>query len=123
LGYLVSHRGIKANPTKVKAIMDMQSPQLAKDIQRLTGRLASLNRFISRSTERSLPFLKTLRAAKNFVSSPEQTASFDSLKTYLSEMVTLTRPKPTSALLLYVAASHSAASATLVQEKAKDEKL
>jgi hypothetical protein len=51
LGYLVSHRGIEANPTKVKAIMDMQPPQSAKDIQRLTGRLVALNIFISRSTE------------------------------------------------------------------------
>jgi hypothetical protein len=46
LGYLVSHRGIKANPNKIQAIMDMAPPQSTKDIQRLTGRLATLNRFI-----------------------------------------------------------------------------
>jgi hypothetical protein len=61
LGYLVSQRGIKANPTKIQAIMDMSPPQSTKDVQRLTGRLAALNRFISKSAERSLPFLKTLR--------------------------------------------------------------
>jgi hypothetical protein len=43
LGYLVSHRGIEANPTKIQAIMDMAPPQSTKDIQRLTGRLAALN--------------------------------------------------------------------------------
>jgi hypothetical protein len=66
LGYLVSHRVIEANPSKIQAIMDMAPPQSTKDIQRLTGRLAALNRFISRSAERSLRFLKTLRGAKDF---------------------------------------------------------
>jgi hypothetical protein len=47
--------------------MDMASPQSTKDIKRLIGRLAALHRFISRSAERSLPFLKTLRGAKDFV--------------------------------------------------------
>ena len=71
LGYLVSHRGIEANPTKIQAIVDMSPPQSARDVQRLTGRLAALNRFISRSAERSLPFLKTLRGAKDFAWGPE----------------------------------------------------
>jgi queuine/archaeosine tRNA-ribosyltransferase len=67
LGYLVSHRGIEANPTKIQAIINMAPPQSTKDVQRLTGRLAALNRFISKSVERSLPFLKTLRGAKDIV--------------------------------------------------------
>jgi hypothetical protein len=71
LGYLVSHRGIEANPTKIQAIMGMAPPRSIKDIQRLTGRLAALNRFISKSTERSLPFLKTLCGTKDFVWGPE----------------------------------------------------
>jgi hypothetical protein len=49
LGYLVSHRGIEANPTKIQAIINMTPPQSARDVQRLTGRLAALNRFISKS--------------------------------------------------------------------------
>jgi hypothetical protein len=51
LGYLVSHREIEANPRKIQAIMDMAPPQSTKYIQRLTSRLAALNRFISRSAE------------------------------------------------------------------------
>jgi hypothetical protein len=51
LGYLVSHHGIDANPTKIQAIINMTPPQSARDVQRLTGRLAALNRFISRSAE------------------------------------------------------------------------
>jgi hypothetical protein len=80
LGYLVSHHGIEANPTKIQAIINMTPPQSARDVQRLTGRLAALNRFISKSIERSLPFLKTLRGAKDFAWGPEQAAAFASLK-------------------------------------------
>jgi hypothetical protein len=71
LGYLVSHRGIEANPTKIQAIINMAPPQSTRDVQRLTGRLAALNRFTSKSAERSLPFLKTLRGAKDFAWGPE----------------------------------------------------
>jgi hypothetical protein len=117
LGYLVSHRGIEANPTKIQAIINMTPPQSARDVQRLTSRLAALNRFISRSAERSLPFLKTLRGAKDFAWGPEQAAAFDSLKQYLSELAVLTSPDSSLPLLLYVAASPHAVSAALVQEQ------
>jgi hypothetical protein len=114
LDYLVSHRGIKANPNKIQAIMDMAPPQSTKDIQRLTGRLAALNRFISKSAEQSLPFLKTLRDAKDFVWGPEQGAAFESLKEYLSDLATLASPYLALPLLLYITASHIAVSAALV---------
>jgi hypothetical protein len=100
----------------------MAPPQSTKDIQRLTGRLAKLNRFISRSTERSLPFLKTLHGAKRLHLGPEQAATFESLKQYLSDLTTLTSPDLALPLLLYIAASPSTVSVALVQEKAKDGK-
>ena len=56
LGFMVSHRGIEANPDKMKAILEMQPPKTTKEIQRLTGRVAALNRFVSRSTDKCLPF-------------------------------------------------------------------
>jgi ribonuclease HI len=120
LGYLVLHRGIEANPTKIQAIINMTPPQSARDIQRLTGRLAALNRFISKSVERSLPFLKTLRGAKDFAWGPEQVAAFASLKQHLLELATLTSPNPSLPLLLYIAASPHAVSATLVQEQDRE---
>jgi hypothetical protein len=46
LGNVVSHDGIRPNPTKVKAVLDMQPPKNVKDIQKLTGCMAALNRFI-----------------------------------------------------------------------------
>jgi ribonuclease HI len=120
LGYLVSHHGIEANPTKIQAIINMTPPQSARDVQRLTGRLAALNRFISKSAERSLPFLKTLCGAKDFAWGPEQAAAFASLKQHLSELATLTSPDPSLPLLLYVAASPQAVSAALVQEQDRE---
>jgi hypothetical protein len=120
LGYLVSHQGIEANPTKIQAIINMTPPQSTRDVQRLTDRLAVLNRFISKSTERSLPFLKTLRGAKYFAWGPEQAAGFKSLKQHLSDLATLASPDPSLPLLLYIAASPCAVSAVLIQEQDKE---
>jgi hypothetical protein len=53
LGFLVLHQGIKANQEKIKAIEKMQPLALIKDVQKLTGYLAVLNRFISRLIEDS----------------------------------------------------------------------
>jgi hypothetical protein len=119
-GYLVSHRGIEANLTKIQAIINMTPPQSARDVQRLTGRLVALNRFISKSTERSLPFLKTLHGAKDFAWGPEQAAAFESLKQHLSDLATLSIPDPSLPLLLYIAASPCAVSAALVQEQNRE---
>ncbi|GJR22170.1 hypothetical protein Tco_0970697 [Tanacetum coccineum] len=61
LGYTVTSDGIRANPKKIKAIADMQSPKTLKEMQSLSGKLAALNRFLARSAERSLPFFETLK--------------------------------------------------------------
>jgi hypothetical protein len=120
LGYLVSHRGIEANPTKIQAIINMTPPRSTRDVQRLTGSLAALNIFISKSAEQSLPFLKTLHGAKDFAWGPEQAASFASLKQHLSELAILTSPDSSLPLLLYVAASPHAVSTALVQEQHRE---
>jgi ribonuclease HI len=80
-------------------------------------RRAALNRFISKSAERSLPFLKTLRGAKDFAWGPEQATSFESLKQHLSDLATLASPDPLLPLLLYIAASPCAVSVALIQEQ------
>lgn len=58
LGCLVSVKGIEANPDKIKAITNMRPPTSKREVQKLTRRLAALNRFISTSVERGLPFFK-----------------------------------------------------------------
>ena len=60
LGFMVSQRGIEANLEKVRAILDMASPKTVKEVQKLTGRIAALNMFVSIATDKCLPFFKTL---------------------------------------------------------------
>jgi ribonuclease HI len=120
---LVSTKGIEANPDKIRALVEMQDPVSVKDVQKLTGRVAALNRFIPRAAERSLPFFQVLRSAKNFQWSETQKQAFQELKDYLSNMTKLCPPEPRSSLLLYVSASNSAVSVVLVQEKEEEGKL
>jgi hypothetical protein len=114
LGCLVSTKGIEANPSKIEAILRMEPPSTKKGAQRLVGRLASLNIFISRSAERNFPFFEMLKSAKVFQWGPVQQKAFEELKQYLIDLTTLTPPMPGAPLLLYVVASHSAVSAALV---------
>jgi ribonuclease HI len=117
LGCMVYKRGIQANPQKIEALRIMQPPSIRKEVQRLTGRIASLNRFISKAAERSLPFLKVLRANSAFQWGPEQQQAFDDLKKYLEEAAVMTKPSPKAELLLYIAATDTAVSAVLVEER------
>ena len=61
LGFMVSQRGIEANPDKIQAILNMERPRNVKEVQSLTGRVAALNRFVSKATNKCLPFFKVLK--------------------------------------------------------------
>ena len=63
LGFFVSHRGLEANPDKIKAIEQIQAPKTVKDVRRLTGYVAAFSRLISKSAGRALPFFKILKKA------------------------------------------------------------
>jgi hypothetical protein len=123
LGCIISTKGIKANFDKIKALIEIQDPVSVKDVQKLMGRVATLNRFIPRAAERSLPFFQVLRSSKNFQWSEAQKQAFQELKDYLSNMTKLCPPEPKSPLLLYLSASNSTVSAVLVQEKEEEGKL
>jgi hypothetical protein len=122
LGCLVSTKGIEANPDKIKALIEMQDLVSVKDVQKLIGRVAALNRFILRVAERSLSFFRVLRSSKNFQWPETQKQAFQELKDYFSNMTKLCPPEPRSPLLLYVSASNSAVSAVIVQEKEEEGK-
>jgi hypothetical protein len=70
LGFIISQCGIKANPEKISAITSMKAPTCIKDVQKLTGCMAALNRFISKLGERGLPFFKLLKHQEKFVWTP-----------------------------------------------------
>ena len=67
LGFLVSSRGIEANPEKIKAIENMKSPTRLKEVQKLTGCMATLSRFVTRMGERGQPFFALLKKQDKFV--------------------------------------------------------
>ena len=63
LGFMVSQRGIEANPEKLRAILEMSSPKMIKEVQSLIGRVAALNKFVSKAINKCIPFFKTLKRA------------------------------------------------------------
>ena len=63
LGFIVSQQGIEANPDKVKVIIKVKSPKTMKEVQSLTGKVAALNKFVSRATDKCMPFFKVLNKA------------------------------------------------------------
>uniref|UniRef100_A0A2N9GJY4 Uncharacterized protein n=1 Tax=Fagus sylvatica TaxID=28930 RepID=A0A2N9GJY4_FAGSY len=82
LGFMVSQRGIEANPDKINAVLEMTPPRTVKEVQSLTGRVVALNRFVSRATDKCLPFFKTLRKAFTWTDKCQK--SFEELKQYLT---------------------------------------
>ncbi|CAA0811885.1 Unknown protein, partial [Striga hermonthica] len=117
LGYMVSQRGIEANPAKIKAIQDLTPPISVKGVQALTGRLAALNRFISKSTDRCKPFFEAIKKGKHFEWTEECQKALDSIKETLVSPPTLQKPKPEEMLFLYLGVSDSAISAVLIREE------
>ena len=63
MGFIVSQQGIEANLDKIKVIMKTKSSEKVKEVQSLTRKVAALNRFVSRVTEKCLPFFKVLKKA------------------------------------------------------------
>ena len=61
LGFIVSQRGIEVNPEKVQAIMELEPPRTVKEMQSLNGKIAALNRFVSKATDKCLLFFRILR--------------------------------------------------------------
>ena len=79
LGFLISHRGIEANPDKIKEIEVMQPPHRLKDMQRLAGCMASLGRFIFKFGERALPFFKIMKKTGMFKWTPKANKTIEEL--------------------------------------------
>ena len=115
LGFMVSQRGIEVNSEKVLAIMELKPPRTVKEVQSLNGKIAALNRFVSKATDKCLPFFHTMR--KSFEWTDECQEAFKDLKKYLSSPPLLSTSKPREELYLYIAVSQAAVSATLVREE------
>ncbi|XP_024004820.1 uncharacterized protein LOC112081977 [Eutrema salsugineum] len=122
LGYIVTRRGIEANPKEIAAILELPSPTTKREVQRLTGRIAALNRFISRSTDKCLPFYQLLRGNKHLEWNEKCEEAFAELKKYLSTPPVLSKPETGETLYLYIAISEFAVSSVLVREDRGEQK-
>ena len=113
LGFMVHQREIEANPDKIKAVLDMKSPTSTRELQRLNGRIAALNRFVSKSADKCMSFFKILRKA--FQWGPEAEEAFQKLKAYLTIPPLLSHATPSEVLYLYLSVSPLAASSILIK--------
>ncbi|XP_034201917.1 uncharacterized protein LOC117616643 [Prunus dulcis] len=122
LGFMISQRGIEANPEKIKAIIDMERPKTTKAIQSLTGRVAALTRFISKATDKCVPFFKALKGGKRDITwAAECDNAFQALKNYMSKAPLLSKPLPGEILYLYLSVSGTAVSSVLIRKPEKAE--
>ncbi|XP_020413816.1 uncharacterized protein LOC109947629 [Prunus persica] len=122
LDFMISQRGIEANPEKIKAIIDMERPKTTKDIQSLTGRVAALTRFISKATDKCVPFFKALKGGKqNIIWTAECDKAFQDLKDYMGKAPLLSKPLPGEILSLYLSVSSTAVSSILIRKPEKAE--
>ena len=115
LGFMVSQRGIEVNPEKVRAILELEPPRTVKAVQSLNGKVAALNRLVSKATDKCFPFFRVLR--KSFEWMDECQKAFDDLKKYLSSPSLLSPSMPGEELYLYIAVSQAAVSAALVRDE------
>jgi hypothetical protein len=98
----------------------MRAPTCIKDVQKLTGCMAALNRFISKLGERGLPFFKLLKHQAKFVWTPEADQALAQLKDFLSKPPVLTAPRKKEQLLLYLTATTHVVSSAIVVKWQED---
>ena len=117
LGYLVSTRGIEANPDQIEAVKRLRPPSNPKEVQVLTGMLAALNRFISKFADRCRPFYQLLKKWKRFHWDKGCDEAFQELKEYLAKASMLTTLEPGEDLFMYLSVTDHAVSAVLLRDQ------
>ncbi|GKB76805.1 reverse transcriptase domain-containing protein [Tanacetum coccineum] len=120
LGYKVNTKGIKVCPDKVDAVLSLPSSKCLKDVQKLNGKLASLNRFLAKPAEKSLPFFKTLKKCtkkSDFHWTEEAESAFKQMKQLIAKLPTHTALEEKEELIVYLVAAKDAVSTVLMTEK------
>jgi dsDNA-binding SOS-regulon protein len=120
LGFIVSHHDIEVNPEKIKAILEISQPNDLKDVQRLTGCMAAVSRFISRLGEKALPLYKLMKKLDKFVWTDEADATLKVLKRVLSTAPVLAAPEDQEPMLLYMAATNRVVSIVIMVERKEE---
>ncbi|RVX22916.1 Transposon Ty3-I Gag-Pol polyprotein [Vitis vinifera] len=113
LGFMVSQRGIEVSPDQVKAVMETPPPRNKKELQRLTGKLVALGRFIARFTDELRPFFLAIRKAGTQGWTDNCQNALERIKHCLMHPPILSSPIPKEKLYMYLAVSEWAISAVL----------
>ncbi|XP_074271002.1 uncharacterized protein LOC141594921 [Silene latifolia] len=116
LGFIVRHRGIEIDQSKIKAIKDMHEPSTLKDLRSLQGRLAYIHRFISNLARRCHPFSHLMKKGAPFEWDESCRKAFDDIKKYLSNPPVLGAPIPGKSIILYISAQEHSMGALCAQE-------
>jgi hypothetical protein len=103
--FMLTNKGIEANPDKCRTFIDMRSPTSVKEVQQLTGRIAALSRFLSCAGEKAFHFFSTLRKSERFIWNTQCEEAFHKLKTFLASPSILTHPEKGNTLYLYLTVS------------------
>jgi hypothetical protein len=119
LGFLVGNRGIEASAKQIRAITKMAPPCSVKDVQKLTGSMAALNRFISRLGKKGLPFFKLLKKTGKLSGYRKPRRLLKALN--VPHLITqLTPPKKNEDMMLYISATSTMVSAAIVVEREEE---
>jgi hypothetical protein len=116
LGFIIRHRGIKVDQSKIDAIQRMPKPKNLRELQSLQGHLAYIRRFISNLAGRCQPFSRLMKKDTNFEWDEACKNAFESIKKYLLNPPVLGVPIPGKPLILYIAAQEQSLGAFLVQK-------
>jgi hypothetical protein len=122
LGFLVSSQGIEVNPVKIRAIEKMELPTCLNDVQKFTGCLASLSRFVSRLRDKALPLYQLMKKADKFIWTPQADSAFHELKKMLATTLVFASPLPKEPMFLYIAATNRVVSVVVVVERDEEGK-
>ena len=117
--FMVNQRGIKANPEKIKVVLEMRSPKKPKEVMSLIGRVTTLRRFVSQATNHYAPFFDVLKGSKKFKWIDRCEQAFQALKEHLGHPPLLLKPIYGEKLYLYLVVSKQAVSVALVREEEK----
>ncbi|XP_052732453.1 uncharacterized protein LOC128196247 [Vigna angularis] len=116
LGFMLTSRGIEANPEKCRTVLEMRSPSNLKETQRLVGRLTSLSRFIPKLVEHVRSMLRNMKKGVTQHWDNQCPKAFDKVKDVLANPPIMARPVQGHDLQLYLATSHNMTNAALIQE-------
>ncbi|XP_022024773.1 uncharacterized protein LOC110924853 [Helianthus annuus] len=122
LGHIVGKQSIKANPNKVKAVLEAKPPKTKKEVESLNGKLAALKRFTSKLEERSPSFFKMLKGCtdkKDFKWTEEANAAFNQMKQHLASLPDMAAPETGELISVYLSVAEEAISAVLTIERGK----